>query len=60
MLVDLRTNHLKQILIFIKKYFLRMKLNIVKNLTDLHNGSIGASNRHDRRGANLEIKFPRI
>ena len=35
-------------------------LNIVKNLTDLHNGSIGASNRHDRRGANLEIKFPRI
>ena len=33
-------------------------LNIVKNLTELHNASIRASNRHDRRGANLEIIFP--
>ena len=34
-------------------------LNIVKNLTDLHNASISASNREDRRGANLEIIFPK-
>ena len=35
-------------------------LNIVKNLTDLHNASISASNRSDRRGANLEIIFPNL
>ncbi len=34
-------------------------LNIVKNLTDLHNASISALNRSDRRGANLEIIFPK-
>ena len=34
-------------------------LNIVKNLTDLHNATISASNRSDRRGANLEIIFPK-
>ena len=34
-------------------------LNIVKNLTDLHNASISASNREDKRGANLEIIFPK-
>ena len=32
-------------------------LNIVKNLTDLHNASINALNRADKRGANLEIIF---
>ena len=35
-------------------------LNIVKNLTDLHNASISALNRIDRRGANLQIIFPKI
>jgi len=34
-------------------------LNIVKNLTDLHNASISALNRIDRRGANLQIIFPK-
>jgi two-component system sensor histidine kinase ChvG len=34
-------------------------LNIVKNLTDLHNASINALNRTDKRGANLEIIFPK-
>jgi len=34
-------------------------LNIVKNLTDLHNASISALNRVDRAGANLEIIFPK-
>ena len=34
-------------------------LNIVKNLTDLHNASISALNRTDRKGANLEIIFPK-
>ena len=34
-------------------------LNIVKNLTDLHNASITASNRIDKNGANLEIIFPK-
>jgi two-component system sensor histidine kinase ChvG len=32
-------------------------LNIVKNLTDLHNASVNALNRTDKRGANLEIIF---
>jgi two-component system sensor histidine kinase ChvG len=32
-------------------------LNIVKNLTDLHNASINALNRTDKKGANLEIIF---
>jgi two-component system, OmpR family, sensor histidine kinase ChvG len=33
-------------------------LNIVKNLVDLHDGKILASNREDRSGAIVEIKFP--
>jgi two-component system, OmpR family, sensor histidine kinase ChvG len=33
-------------------------LNIVKNLVDLHEGQILASNRLDREGAVIEIKFP--
>ena len=33
-------------------------LNIVKNLVDLHNASIKASNRLDRKGASMEIIFP--
>ena len=35
-------------------------LNIVKNLVDLHNASITASNREDRKGASVEIVFPKI
>ena len=35
-------------------------LNIVKNLVDLHNASIKASNRTDRKGASMEIRFPNI
>jgi two-component system sensor histidine kinase ChvG len=35
-------------------------LNIVKNLTDLHNASINALNRTDKRGANLEIIFSKV
>ena len=35
-------------------------LNIVKNLTELHNASINASNRKDKKGANLEIIFPKL
>ena len=33
-------------------------LNIVKNLVDLHEGEILASNRLDRDGASVEIRFP--
>ena len=33
-------------------------LNIVKNLVDLHDGNILVSNRVDRAGAIVEIKFP--
>ena len=32
-------------------------LNIVKNLVELHNGTISARNNHDK-GANIEIIFP--
>ena len=35
-------------------------LNIVKNLVDLHNASIRATNRIGKRGANMEIIFPRL
>ena len=35
-------------------------LNIVKNLVDLHDGEIVASNRPDGDGAIIEIKFPGI
>ncbi len=35
-------------------------LNIVKNLVDLHNARIKASNRIDQRGASMEIIFPKI
>ena len=35
-------------------------LNIVKNLVELHNAAIIASNRIDKRGAKMEIIFPRI
>ena len=34
-------------------------LNIVKNLVDLHNATIQASNRTDQRGANMQIIFPK-
>ena len=34
-------------------------LNIVKNLVDLHNASIKASNRLDQNGASMEIIFPK-
>ena len=35
-------------------------LNIVKNLVDLHDGEIVASNRLDREGAIVEIRFPGV
>ena len=35
-------------------------LNIVKNLVDLHNGSIKASNRSDKKGARMEVIFPML
>ena len=35
-------------------------LNIVKNLVDLHNATIKASNRPNLRGASMEIIFPRV
>ena len=35
-------------------------LNIVKNLVDLHNASIKASNRKDNKGASMEIVFPKV
>ena len=35
-------------------------LNIVKNLVDLHGATIEASNRIDRKGASMEIIFPKV
>ena len=35
-------------------------LNIVKNLIDLHSGVITASNNKDKKGAKVEIIFPKI
>ena len=34
-------------------------LNIVKNLVDLHNATINASNNINQKGANVEIIFPK-
>ena len=34
-------------------------LNIVKNLVDLHNATISASNRSNHKGAKIEITFPK-
>jgi two-component system sensor histidine kinase ChvG len=35
-------------------------LNIVKNLVELHKGTIFASNNIDQKGAKIEITFPKI
>ena len=35
-------------------------LNIVKNLVELHGGSIRASNNPNQKGANVEIIFPKL
>jgi two-component system, OmpR family, sensor histidine kinase ChvG len=35
-------------------------LNIVKNLVDLHNATIEASNRTNQRGASMKIIFPKV
>ena len=35
-------------------------LNIVKNLVELHNGKITASNNINQKGAKIEIIFPRV
>ena len=35
-------------------------LNIVKNLVDLHNATIKATNRKDQKGASMEITFPKV
>ena len=35
-------------------------LNIVKNLVDLHNGSIKAFNRVDKKGARMEVILPTL
>ena len=35
-------------------------LNIVKNLVELHGGSIKASNNINQKGANVEIIFPKV
>jgi len=35
-------------------------LNIVKNLVELHNGNILASNNKDKKGAKIEITFPEV
>ena len=35
-------------------------LNIVKNLVDLHNGTIKATNRIDKKGARMEVILPTV
>ena len=35
-------------------------LNIVKNLVELHNGTINASNRIDKKGARMEVILPMV
>ena len=33
---------------------------LIENLVDLHNATISASNREDKKGASLEITFPKV
>ena len=40
--------------------YLELGLNIVKNLVDLHNGSIKAFNRVDKKGARMEVILPTV
>ena len=35
-------------------------LNIVKNLIELHGGTINATNNTNKPGAKIEIKFPKV
>ena len=35
-------------------------LNIVKNIVELHKGTIAASNRVDTNGAQIEVLLPKI
>ena len=42
------------------RFYQGLGLNIVKNLVDLHDGSIRASNRIDQKGASMEIIFPKV
>ncbi len=35
-------------------------LNIVKNIIELHNGKIVASNRRDKKGAQIEVRLPKL
>jgi two-component system sensor histidine kinase ChvG len=35
-------------------------LNIAKNIVELHNGSISASNRLDKQGAQIEVLLPKL
>ena len=35
-------------------------LNIVKNLVELHNGTINAANRIDKKGARMEVILPMV
>ena len=36
------------------------QLNIVKNIVQLHNGTIAASNRLNTKGAQVEVLFPKF
>jgi two-component system sensor histidine kinase ChvG len=35
-------------------------LNIVKNIIELHNGKIMAANRFDKKGAQIEVRLPKL
>jgi len=35
-------------------------LNIVKNLVELHGGTISASNNINQNGARIEVTFPKV
>ena len=35
-------------------------LNIVKNIVELHNGTISASNRMNTNGAQIEVLLPKL
>ena len=56
---SLKISHIQLLVIeILYDFYILNSLNIVKNLVELHDGKITASNRPNNEGAIMEISFP--